>query len=147
MMKSSSGVVVVGQSDLAGQTAQTEGLPRLEGVSPERTGSSGLWMGRVTGPPGMDSGPHHHGDAETGGYVLKGAALVFFGEDYGEHVELHEGDFIYVPAFVPHIERNLSSTESVEFVTCRFPGNIVVNLDLESTAAGIHVPSSGLDRR
>jgi uncharacterized RmlC-like cupin family protein len=95
----------------------------------------------------MDSGPHHHGEAETGGYVLKGSAVVLFGDDYGEHVELHEGDFIYVPAFVPHIERNLSSTEPVEFVTCRFPGNVVVNLDSDSTSGGIHVPSGGFDRR
>lgn len=146
MMKSSTGVVVVRQADLTAETAQTVGLPRLDGVSPERTGSAGLWMGRVTGPPGMDSGPHHHGEAETGGYVLQGNALVYFGDNYAEHVELHPGDFIYVPAYVPHIERNLSTTEPVEFVTCRFPGNIVVNLD-PTSAAGIHVPPPGPVRR
>jgi uncharacterized RmlC-like cupin family protein len=39
------------------------------------------------------------------------------------------GDFAYVPPYVPHVERNLSDTEPVEFVTSRFPGNVVVNLD------------------
>jgi uncharacterized RmlC-like cupin family protein len=123
------GLVVVRHDELVGDTAQTAGLPRLEGVSPSRTGSSGLWMGRVTGSPGMDSGPHHHGEAETGGYVLSGSARIYYGDGYAEEVDLFPGDFIYVPAFIPHIETNLSKTEPIEFVTCRYPGNIVVNLD------------------
>lgn len=138
MDKTATGLVVVRAGDLSDATAQTVGLPRLEGVSPERTGSAGLWMGRVSGPPGMNSGPHHHGEAETGGYVLRGAARIFYGEDYGEVVDIFEGDFIYVPAFVPHIETNLSKTEPIEFVTCRFPGNIVVNLDPTDGGPGLH---------
>jgi uncharacterized RmlC-like cupin family protein len=90
--------------------------------------SEGLWVGRVTGEPGMDSGPHHHGEAETVGYVLSGQFVLFYGENFAEQVELGPGDFIYVPPFVPHIERNLSATESVEFVSIRRPDNIVVNL-------------------
>jgi uncharacterized RmlC-like cupin family protein len=97
-------------------------------------------MGRVTGPPGMDSGPHHHGEAETGGYVLSGSARIYYGENYAEEVDLFPGDFIYVPGFIPHIETNLSKTEPIEFVTCRFPGNIVVNLDPETNKrGGLHV--------
>jgi uncharacterized RmlC-like cupin family protein len=137
MERTQSGLVVVRQEDLSDDTAQTPGLPRLEGVSPEKTGSAGLWMGRVSGPPGMNSGPHHHGEAETGGYVLRGAARVFYGEKYEEYVDVFEGDFIYVPAFMPHIETNLSKTEPVEFVTTRFPGNVVVNLD-DDPGVGIH---------
>lgn len=40
-----------------------------------------------------------------------------------------KGDFLRVPPFVPHIERNMSQTETVEFLTARNPANIVVNLD------------------
>lgn len=136
--KTSVGLTVVRKGSLNASTAQTVNLPRLEGVSPELTGSAGLWMGRVSGTPGMDSGPHHHGEAETGGYVLSGSARIFFGEGYEEFVDIFEGDFIYLPAFVPHIETNLSKTEPIEFVTCRFPGNIVVNLD----GTSLHGPAS-----
>ena len=31
------------------------------------TGATRIWMGLTVGPPGMDSGPHHHGEAETAG--------------------------------------------------------------------------------
>ena len=43
---------------------QTSGMRRESGVTPETTGSESLWSGYVTTPGGMDSGAHHHGDAE-----------------------------------------------------------------------------------
>jgi uncharacterized RmlC-like cupin family protein len=140
MEKNKVGLVVVRHDELVSNTAQTSGLPRLEGVSPTVSGSAGLWMGRVTGSPGMDSGPHHHGEAETGGYVLSGSARIFFGEEYEEYVDVFQGDFLYVPPFMPHIETNLSDVTPVEFVTCRFPGNNVVNLNEEPNRRhGLHV--------
>lgn len=129
MDRAECGIMIVRAADMTGDTAQTVNLPRLEGISQEQTGSQGLWMGRATGPPGMDSGPHHHGVAETGGYVLSGHCRVYFGDGYGQFFDMGPGDFAYVPPYVPHIERNLSSTEPVEFVTARFPNNVVVNLD------------------
>ncbi|MFB6309950.1 MAG: cupin domain-containing protein [Salinirussus sp.] len=77
----------------------------------------------------MDSGPHHHGEAETAGYVLSGTSRVYWGENYQEYVELEAGDMVYIPPYLPHVERNMSDTEPVEFVTARSPANIVVNLD------------------
>lgn len=111
------------------ETAQTGGLPRLNGVSSTSTDADNLWLGQPTGEPGMDSEPHHHGEAETAGYVLSGKAEVFYGENYENKVELDAGDFIYVPPYLKHVERNQSNTEPVDFVTARSPGNIVVNLD------------------
>jgi uncharacterized RmlC-like cupin family protein len=122
-------VIAIPADELSDDTAQTEGLPRLAGVSAETTGASSIWMGRPTGEPGMDSGPHHHGEAETAGYVLSGESRIYYGEAYDEYVDLGPGDFVYVPPFLPHVERNRSDTEPVEFVTARSPDNIVVNLD------------------
>lgn len=126
-------VVAVKADELNEDTAQTEGLPRLDGVSADTTDAESIWMGRPTGPPGMDSGPHHHGEAETAGYVLSGITRVYWGEDYEKYVELEAGDMVYVPPYLPHVERNMSDTEPVEFVTARSPANIVVNLDEEVT--------------
>lgn len=107
-------------------TAQTDHLPRRTGVD-----APNLWMGRVEGSPGRDSGAHHHGEAETGGYILSGHTRILFGKGFQEYVDLGPGDFVHVPPYVPHIERNLSETEPVVFITTRNPANIVVNLKTE----------------
>jgi uncharacterized RmlC-like cupin family protein len=112
------------------QADQTVGLGRHTAVWPISEGgqSQALWVGRVSTPPGMDSGPHHHGAAETAAYVLSGHFTLSFGENYEQEAEMGPGDFIYLKPFVPHIERNLSPIEPVEFVAVRHPANIIVNL-------------------
>jgi len=82
----------------------------------------------VFNEPGYRSLPHHHGEAETGGYVLTGTARIYFGENYSEHVDMEEGDFVFVPPFMPHVEVNMSTTEELVWLTTRTPENIVVNL-------------------
>lgn len=121
---------VVKAEELVEQTAQTDNLPRRTGVDAES-----LWMGKVTGAPNKDSGAHHHGEATTGGYILSGNTRILFGEDFKEYVDLGPGDFLEVPPYVPHIERNLSEKEPVVFITTRNPSNIVVNLDTEEKIA------------
>lgn len=109
----------------SGQTAKAA---RYSGFSTENTGVENLWFGRVYTSTGEVSDPHHHGDAETGGHVLEGRGFVRFGERYEEVANLEEGDFIYVPPFVPHIEGNASETEELIWLATRTTGNIVVNL-------------------
>ncbi|MBN9605300.1 MAG: cupin domain-containing protein [Actinomycetales bacterium] len=113
---------------------QTANARRYSGVSVENTEVVGLWFGKVYTGPGEASGAHHHGEAETGGYVLKGNAFIRFGERYEEILYMSEGDFVYVPPFVPHIEGNLSHTEELVWMTTRTPDNIVVNLDDQDIA-------------
>ena len=107
---------------------QTTKALRYSGVAVENTEVEGLWFGRVHTGPGEVSDPHHHGEAETGGYVLKGRGFVRFGERYCEIAYVEEGDFVYVPPFVPHIEGNASRTQELVWLTTRTPDNIVVNL-------------------
>ena len=40
-----------------------------------------------------------------------------------------EGDFVFVPPYMPHVEANMSTTEELVWLTTRTPDNIVVNLD------------------
>ena len=119
---------VVRAADLSGDTTQTLNAVRRAGVSPKNTDSTGLWLGKVHTAPGHVSEAHHHGDAETAGYVLQGRAFILYGEDYQERVELEAGDFIFVPPHVPHIEGNASDTEELIWMTARTPDNIVINL-------------------
>lgn len=118
---------------------QTLNARRISGVSKENTEVVGLWYGKVYTGPGEISDPHHHGEAETGGYVFKGRGFIRFGERYETLVILEEGDFVYVPPFVPHIEGNLSSSEELVWMTTRTPDNIVVNLENQDVA-DIEIP-------
>ena len=111
------------------QTAQSAGMARRAGIDSNSTGAKRLWMGRVTAPPGMRSAPHHHGEAETGAYVLSGRCRVYYGEGLAEYVDAGPGDLIFVPANTPHIEANISEDEPAEFITVRSPSNIVINLE------------------
>ena len=50
-----------------------------------------------------------------------------FGEDFKEYAEAGPGDFIFVPAHLPHIEGN-PYDEPAEAILSRGPDNIVINL-------------------
>ena len=111
-----------------GATAQSGDCVRVSGVSPQHTPATRIWYGRVSNKPGYRSLPHHHGEAETGGYILKGVGRIYFGENYQEYVDMNEGDFVFVPPFMPHVEVNMSTTEELVWLTGRTPDNIVINL-------------------
>lgn len=109
-------------------TGQSGGCVRVTGVGPQHTPATRIWFGKVSNDPGYRSLPHHHGEAETGGYVLKGIARIYFGEGYKEYLDMEEGDFIFVPPNWPHVEVNMSVTDELVWLTTRTPDNIVVNL-------------------
>jgi uncharacterized RmlC-like cupin family protein len=110
-------------------TANSGGAIRISGVSIQHTPATKLWFGKVTNEPGYRSVTHHHGEAETGGYVLSGRARIYFGEKFEDYVDMEEGDWVFVPPFMPHIECNLDRNRPLTWMTTRTPENIVVNLD------------------
>ena len=109
-------------------TANSGGAIRVSGVSIQHTPARRLWFGKVHNDPGYRSVTHHHGEAETGGYVLSGKARIYFGEKFEDYVDMETGDWVFVPPFMPHIECNLSRSEPLTWLTTRTPENIVVNL-------------------
>jgi uncharacterized RmlC-like cupin family protein len=116
--------------ELSEATAQTSGMRRSEAISGRRNGSRLLWMGKNVVAPGVVSGDHHHGKAETGIYIVSGHPVFVFLEDGAERrVETAPGDYIYVPPFVPHREENPSPDEEAVVVLARTTQEgIVVNL-------------------
>lgn len=109
-------------------TSQSGGAVRVSGVSIQHTPATKIWFGQVSNVPGYRSLPHHHGEAETGGYVLRGQGRIYFGENYSEYVDMTAGDWVFVPPFMPHVEANMSVTEDLVWLTTRTPENIVINL-------------------
>ena len=121
---------------LTKDTAQTPGMTRYEAISGARNGSRKIWMGKNHIGPGMISGDHHHGEAETGIYVVSGhPVFVFLENDSQRRVETGPGDYIYVPPYVPHREENPSPDEEAVVVLARSTQEgIVVNLPSLRTA-------------
>ena len=120
-------VVTRGGSE-GGDTGQSGGATRVTGVSIQHTPAKRLWFGKVSNEAGYRSVPHHHGEAETGGYVLSGRARIYFGERFADYIDMEEGDWVFVPPFMPHVECNLDRNNPLTWMTTRTPENIVVNL-------------------
>ena len=112
-------------------TAQTSGMTRLSALSGDSVGSRAIWMGETHVAPGVASGPHHHGESETGIYVVSGHPEFIYQED-GDEVRLRTkpGDYIYIPPFVHHIESNAHSDHEAVVVIARTTQEAIVeNLD------------------
>ena len=112
----------------AGATGQTPGMERKAAIDANAVGAQRVFMGRASAPPLSNSGAHHHGDSETAAYVVRGVVRVYFGEAFREFVEAREGDFLFVPANLAHVEVNPSPDEPMEVILARGPENTVVNL-------------------
>ena len=123
-------LVHVRRGELSGDTRQTSGMTRREAVSGKSAGSEKVWMGQTHVAPGVNSGDHHHGEAETAIYVLSGhPAFVFADGDREVRLATEPGDYIFVPPFVPHREENPGPEEAVVIIARSSQEGIVVNLD------------------
>lgn len=99
-----------------------EGKQELQffaGISAESTGARGICMHLQTIPPGAVGRAHRHDEHETALFVLKGRAACRYGPNLEHYLAAGPGDFVYVPANVPHMPLNLSDTEPAEFVVAR----------------------------
>ena len=126
------GLRLIRPAELSAATAQTTGMIRSAAISGDLTGARSLWMGRTELPPGVTSGDHHHGESETGIYVVSGNP-VFVCRDPGTgdivRLETQPGDYVWVPPNVPHREENPSADCSAIVVIARSTQQaIVVNV-------------------
>jgi uncharacterized RmlC-like cupin family protein len=110
-------------------TTQTPGSERRAAIAPELGVTSAIWGGIFEVEPGARTGVHHHGHQETIAFVLDGLCEIRWGTN-GEFVDhAKAGDFIHVPAYLPHMEINPSKTGAFRWVVVRStPTPIVVNL-------------------
>jgi uncharacterized RmlC-like cupin family protein len=110
-------------------TAQTPGSVRLAAIAPQLGIQAALWGGLFEVQPGARTGVHHHGEQQTIAYVLSGICEVRWGARGESTQRAKAGDFIHVPAFLPHMEINPSASEPFRWVVVRStPTPIVVNL-------------------
>lgn len=98
-------------------------LPNYVGISENTANSKGISMNVVIIPAGAKATPHYHEGFETAIYLLKGNVQTFYGEDLKESCINTQGDFVYIPAGVPHMPMNLSDTEEAIAIVSRNNAN------------------------
>ena len=96
-----------------------QNLPYFLGISGQTVGASGLSMHLVVIPPGGKAEPHIHIGYETGIYVLEGKVLTRWGDSLENEVISASGEFLFIPAGVPHDATNLSQIEPARAVVAR----------------------------
>jgi uncharacterized RmlC-like cupin family protein len=92
---------------------------REAAIAQSTVGAQKIWLGFVELGPGLVSAVHHHGEAESGIYIISGDARFCSGEQLEQTQEAHAGDFVWVPPHVVHVEMNTSQTEPVHMVVAR----------------------------
>lgn len=118
--------------ELDADTAQTPGMQRFAAINKTGVGAERIWMGQTHVGPAMQSGDHHHGEAETAIFVLSGhPEFVFLDEHTGRERRIHArpGDYVFVPPYTPHREENNDPEHEAVVVLARSTQEaIVVNL-------------------
>lgn len=107
-------------------TAQTPGMHREAGISGPLSGSQGLWMGVGRNEPGGCSNVHHHGESESGIFVLEGRLRFRWGNALEHMAEAGPGDFIFVPPYEVHAEENLDPDSEAVFLLARTTTEAIV---------------------
>ncbi len=95
----------------------------LSGISAESTGARGICMHLLTIPPGGHAKAHLHEHHETAIYILQGEAHMWCGEKLAQDMVARAGDFVYIPAGMPHLPYNASATETCIAVIARTDPN------------------------
>jgi uncharacterized RmlC-like cupin family protein len=100
-----------------------QGLSYAPAISAETVGAKGIHMQMLTMPPGARAKAHLHEAHETALYVVSGEAGMYYGDKLERHMINRAGDFVYIPANMPHLPYNLSATEPVVAIISRTDPN------------------------
>ena len=108
------------------------------GISAETVGAQNIHLQILTIPAGARAKAHKHEKHETAIYILSGKAGTWHGDRLEEHFTAQAGDFVYIPAGVPHLPYNLSDTESFVAVIARTDPNEQESVVLLPELDGLH---------
>jgi len=88
-------------------------------------------MGQTHVAPDTRSANHHHGESETGIYVVSGRPVfVFLDGGVERRLQAGPGDYVYVPPWVPHREENPDpDSEAVVVIARTTQEAIVINVE------------------
>lgn len=114
--------VTVLRGDRASSEAE-QGSTYAPGVSAETAGAKTLWLGMISLPAGKRTKAHIHASHETALYMMSGEVIDLFTGTQLEHRETaRPGDYLFIPAGIPHVAINRSPVAAV-FVGARTDPN------------------------
>lgn len=87
-----------------------QGFDYVKGLTGVRVGAKGLSMTVVLLPPGVRAKTHLHRGIETAVYVIEGETGMYFGARLEQHLVARAGEYVYIPADMPHLVFNESGT-------------------------------------
>jgi uncharacterized RmlC-like cupin family protein len=67
-------------------------------------------------PPGARAKAHLHANHESAAYVISGEIEMLHGDKLQHRTVVHAGEFVYIPAGVPHLPINASQSEAVGII-------------------------------
>ena len=114
----------------ATQLGSRQGLGRFVGISGANSGARTLSLNRVVIPPGAKARAHLHRNYETAIYLLQGTVETRYGTGLRQRVVNRAGDFIFIPADLPHQPVNLSATEPAIAIVTRSDPNEQESVEL-----------------
>jgi quercetin dioxygenase-like cupin family protein len=90
--------------------------PTVEFVSGPDDPGADFWVMRGVVPPGVTVPLHSHDDAEDF-FILSGTQQVLSESESGlQWCDVNAGDYVHIPAGIPHAHRNVSDEPAVELV-------------------------------
>jgi len=104
-------------------TLTKQGLPIFQGISGKNAGAKAISLNKVVIPPGGSAKAHRHKGYETAIYLIKGRVKTLYGEGLKKSVVNEAGDFLYIPADLPHKPINMSDTEPAVAIVARTDPN------------------------
>jgi uncharacterized RmlC-like cupin family protein len=104
-------------------TQSKQALPIFPGISGKTAGAKSLSLLKVVIPPGGSAEAHVHKGFESAVYLVQGRVETRYGEGLKKSVINEAGDFVFVPADVPHQPFNLSNTEPAIAIVARSDPN------------------------
>jgi uncharacterized RmlC-like cupin family protein len=111
-----------------------QGLTYFSGISAESVGARGICMHLLRMPPGARAKAHLHEAHETAIFVLSGQAGMWYGDQLEHHLTVQAGDYLYIPAGVPHLPYNPGPDEAVAVLSRTDPNeqeSVILRPDLD----------------
>ena len=91
-----------------------QGSVYAPGISAETAGSKAVFLGIVTIPAGGRTKAHLHSHHESAFYLMSGEKVeLCTGEQLENRGIANQGDYLFIPANVPHVAVNRGNTPAV----------------------------------
>jgi uncharacterized RmlC-like cupin family protein len=85
-----------------------QGFSYIAGLTGTTAGTRGLCMTVLPLPDGARARTHLHQGIETAAYILEGVVDMYYGERLEHFLQAGAGEYVYVPADMPHLVLNRS---------------------------------------